>query len=118
MNYVEAVDIAKFKVEEGFVGKVFGSKKGMLLQDVSAAPRDFLRKDMAMAEGLLSLAFLPYEDSVIELGFLKQLSTVPSLEKPDELSTVPSVEKPDAGGYILEDALISAMAPLQEFLDN
>jgi len=99
-SYGDASTIVKFETDEGMIGKAFTTKRPVLLKDVSAAPDEFVRKNMAMDDGLQSIAFLPYEDSVIELGFTQQLNRMPTLTAPD------------CGGYVLEDhAQIMASIP-------
>jgi DMSO/TMAO reductase YedYZ molybdopterin-dependent catalytic subunit len=97
--YVDLSAAVKFESGEGPVGKAFKTKQPGLLKDVSTES-GFARKEMAMDDGVVSLAFIPVDDSVIELGFMKQQNSVPSLEPVD------------AGGYVLEDhAEIMASIP-------
>jgi DMSO/TMAO reductase YedYZ molybdopterin-dependent catalytic subunit len=91
MWYVDTSEIIKFESGEGLVGKVFGDKQPLLVQNVASAPKEFIRKEQALDEGLQSIVFYPYEDSVVELGFLKQVNSIPSLSAPE------------SGGYVLED---------------
>ena len=67
----------KFEVGEGCVGKVFTSKTPVFMQDVSDAPKEFVRKSAAMDEGLQSLLFVNHEDSVVELGYFKRQAIQP-----------------------------------------
>lgn len=91
-SYGDTSSLAKFEVGEGLVGEAFQKKEPIFVPDVYQSPKNFARKDQALDEGVQSLAFIPYEDSVIELGF--------STHSPKKC---PSLAPPDAGGYVLED---------------
>jgi DMSO/TMAO reductase YedYZ molybdopterin-dependent catalytic subunit len=91
-NYGVASTTVKFDCTEGMVGQAFSTKKPILLKDVSAAPDEFVRKGTAMEGGLQSIAFLPYEDSVIELGFSEQQNTIPTKVPSPGASTEPTPE--------------------------
>jgi len=74
------------------VGKAFQSKQTIFTEDISKENEGiFMRKSQAMDEGLVSMAFVPTQESVIELGFFKRLESPPQ--------TAPLEE----GGYVLED---------------
>jgi len=99
-RYVDSSKNVKFEVGEGCVGKVFNSKTPVFMQDVSDAPKEFVRKSAAMDEGLQSLLFVNHEDSVVELGYFKRQAIQPRLAPPEH------------GGYVVEDhAEIMASIP-------
>ncbi|CAE8624847.1 unnamed protein product [Polarella glacialis] len=104
MEYADTSELAKYMCGEGCVGKVFETKQPIFFQDVNSAPDDFERKGQALAQGLQSMAFLPYENGVIELGFLKRISKAPTLEKPDW------------GGYVSENHadILASIPGIQE----
>merc|ERR1711924_281414 len=105
-RYVDSSKNVKFEVGEGCVGKVFTSKKSVFTQDVSDAPKEFVRKSAAMDEGLQSLLFVNHEDSVVELGYFKRQAMQPRLAPP-----------PDHGGYVVE-VLLSCISFLDLLCSN
>merc|ERR1719277_2762990 len=88
---MDMCQFAKFKPGEGCVGQAYNDQHAVFLPDVMASEEGkFWRKQQALDDGLNSVAFLPYEGSIVELGFT------------DRLDRMPSLKEADAGGYVVE----------------
>merc|ERR1719277_2652498 len=88
---MDMCQFAKFKPGEGCVGQAYNDQHAVFLPDVMASEEGkFWRKQQALDDGLNSVAFLPYEGSIVELGFTSRLDRMPSLKEADE------------GGYVVE----------------
>jgi len=100
-GYTDMCQFAKFEPGEGCVGEAYSSQHAVFLPDVEALEEGkFWRKHQALDDGLSSIAFLPYEGSIVELGFTCRLDRMPSLKEAD------------AGGYVVEShATIIASIP-------
>jgi len=100
-HYAHMSEVCKFAVGDGCVGKAYEAKEMVFVQDVRTISDDqFFRKGQAIEDGLKSMAYVPWEESVIELGFSKLLDAAPTLQQAE------------AGGYVSEDhATIMASIP-------
>jgi DMSO/TMAO reductase YedYZ molybdopterin-dependent catalytic subunit len=94
-SYGDTSQLTKFEVGEGLVGEAFQKNEAIFVPDVLNSPSKFSRKNIALDEGLQTVAFIPYEDSIIELAFSAMNPSIPK--------SCPRLAPPDAGGYVLED---------------